>query len=158
MEGETQWFRRLGKRTPTQDPAGGKIVRIPLPPLRLHLAAARAATFRLATSTLPRPDSRIGTEPAMADTTGSLPSVSHGDSSSPRSSSTISVFLDYRTGGSFLESIGRSLLASAEGPWERSIPREIMALYIERNPPMLQVDATGAPCLVTLPRIWQQRD
>src|SRR5208283_5881290 len=114
MEGETQWFRRLGKRTPTQDPAGGKIVRIPLPPLRLHLAAARAATFRLATSTLPRPDSRIGTEPAMANTTGSLPSVSHGDSSSPRSSSTLSVFLDYRSGGSLLESTGGSLLASAE--------------------------------------------
>ncbi|HKM82066.1 MAG TPA: type II toxin-antitoxin system RelE/ParE family toxin, partial [Candidatus Acidoferrum sp.] len=67
----------------------------------------------------------------MANTTGSLPSVSHGDSSSPRSSSTLSVFLDYRSGGSLLESTGGSLLASAE---ERALGFSLRQLQIGREP------------------------
>jgi hypothetical protein len=43
--GQTLWFRRPGKRSTSQDPAGGKIVWVPSPPPRLHPTAPRATAY-----------------------------------------------------------------------------------------------------------------
>ena len=60
-------------------PAGGEVIRTALPPVPLRLNAARSLTFRPSASPLTLSYSRIGTEPAATNTTGSLSDIGHGD-------------------------------------------------------------------------------
>ena len=61
----------------------GRVVRVLRPPTSLGLFPARPLALPLTARVLTRADPRIGTEPAAADGTGSLPGSGHRDSSSP---------------------------------------------------------------------------
>src|ERR1035437_3698219 len=68
----------------------------------------------LAASPLSGTNSIVGTEPAMADATRALPGNWHDEPSSPCPVHILSCKLDYRSGGSLLESRPGSILESAE--------------------------------------------
>jgi hypothetical protein len=57
----------------------------------------------------------------MADATRALPGNRHDEPSSPRPAQILSCNLDYRSGGSFLESRPGSILESAEGSMKKDI-------------------------------------
>src|SRR5207249_6081943 len=80
---ESQRFRWPVLLSPLPYPSGGEVIRTAFPPVPLRLYTAGRLTFRVSASSLTRSDSRIGTKPAAANTTGSLSDIGHGDSSSP---------------------------------------------------------------------------
>src|ERR1017187_750416 len=83
-------------------------------PRRLLLTATRCLTLRLTASMLPCANSIIGKEPAMTDTTRTLPGRRHDDPSSPRLVEILSCNLDYWMGGTILDTDPGSILKSAE--------------------------------------------
>ena len=112
--GNTQWLRRPLLCAALLETITGAVIRVLRPPSRLGRLPSRRLALRLTARVLTHSDPRIGTEPAMADGAGSLPgSGGHRDSSSPRP-----LLLRWKTqitpGGSFLESRGGKLFASAE--------------------------------------------
>ena len=109
--GHTQRFRRpfLGA-APLETIAGG-IIRILRPPLSLGLLPSRRLTLRLTACALTLSDPRMGTEPTVADGTGSFPGSGHRGLSSPHPYPPVG---QIKFGGSFLESEGGKVFASAE--------------------------------------------
>ena len=83
-------------------------------PRRLLLTATRCLTLRLTASMLPCANSIIGKEPAMTDTTRTLPGRRHDDPSSPRLVEIFSCNLDCWMGGTILDCDPGSILKSAE--------------------------------------------
>ena len=113
---QAQRLRRLGlRRTPVYAPDNG-IVPVAATPTRLRFPPARGLTLRLATGPLPVSYSRLWPEPPATDSAWSLSGLGHrDDSSSPRHRPAGQI----RMRGSFLESTGGSILASAEGKRSR---------------------------------------
>ena len=68
---------------PLETIAGG-IIRVLRPPLSLGLVPSHPLALRLTARPLTHSNPWMGTEPATADRTGSLPGSGHRDSSSPR--------------------------------------------------------------------------
>ncbi len=82
--GHSQRLRLSFLHTALLDTIAGGIVRVLRPPLSLSLLPSRRLALRLTTCPLTHSDPRMGTEPAAADGTGSLPGSGHRDSSSLR--------------------------------------------------------------------------
>src|ERR1019366_4889962 len=96
------------------DTPAEKVIRIPRSPRSLLLTAAQGLARRPTASPLSGANSIVGAEPAIADATRALPGNRHDEPSSPCPPHILSCKLDYRSGGSLLESRPGSILESAE--------------------------------------------
>jgi hypothetical protein len=143
-EGQTERLLRIN-RHPRLNSVTGKVVRIPGSPLGLPFPTARGLAPRPAASPLSATNSIVGTKPAMADATRTIPGNEHDEPSSPRFARILSCNVGYRSVGSLWESRPGSASKSAEGPAE--FPIIVMTRWHENSSCCFDSlsDALGAP-------------